>query len=47
MAVQVKCPTTGQTYFLRVPPQIDRCDKAVAWTFGYEKVKDYQPVVET
>ena len=47
VAVQVKCPTTDQTYFLRVPPQIDRCDKAVAWTFGYEKVRDYQPQVET
>ena len=47
VAVQVKCPTTGQTYFLRVPPTIDRCDKAVAWTFGYEKVRDYDPLVET
>ncbi len=47
VAVQVQCPTTGQTYFLRVPPQIDRCDKAVAWTFGFEQVRDYQPVVET
>ena len=47
VAVQVKCPTTGQIYFLRVPPTITRCDTAVAWTFGYEHVADYQPSVET
>jgi hypothetical protein len=47
VAVQVQCPTTGQIYFLRVPPQIDRCDKAVAWTFGFDKVRDYQPAIET
>ena len=47
VAVQVQCPTTGQTYFLRVPPQIDRCDKAVAWTFGFERVADYHPLIET
>lgn len=47
VAVQVQCPTTGQTYFLRVPPQIDRCDKAIAWTFGFDKVAEYQPSIET
>ena len=47
VAVKVQCPSTGQIYFLRVPPQIDRCDKAVAWTFGFEKVRDYNPLVET
>ena len=47
VGVKVTCPTTGQVYFLRVPPQIDRCDKAVAWSFGYDKVRDYQPQVET
>ena len=47
VAVQVRCPTTGQTYFLRVPPEIDRCDKAVAWTFGFARVVDYQPLLET
>jgi len=47
VAVRVTCPSTGQVYFLRVPPQIDRCDKAVAWSFGFENVKDYDPVQET
>ena len=47
VAVKVQCPSTGQTYFLRVPPQIDRCDKAVAWTFGFERVREYQPTIET
>jgi uncharacterized protein DUF6745 len=47
VAVKVQCPSTGQIYFLRVPPQIDRCDKAVAWTFGFDKVRDYSPLIET
>ena len=47
VAVQVQCPSTGQVYFLRVPPQMDKCDKAVAWTFGFERVEEYQPIMET
>jgi hypothetical protein len=47
VAVKVQCPSTGQIYFLRVPPQIDRCDKAVAWSFGFEKVAEYTPEIET
>ena len=47
VAVKVRCPSTGQIYFLRVPPQIDRCDKAVAWSFGFNNVRDYHPAIET
>ena len=47
VAVKVQCPSTGQVYFLRVPPQIDTCAKAVAWTFGFDKVLDYSPLMET
>ena len=47
VAVKVTCPTTEQVYFLRVPPTVKRCDEAVAWTFGYERVADYAPQVET
>ena len=47
VSVRVQCPSTGQVYFLRVPPQIDTCAKAVAWTFGFDKVIDYMPLIET
>src|SRR5436309_1805863 len=47
VAVRVRCPSTGQIYFLRVPPHLRSCRAAVAWTFGYEKIEDYQPTAET
>lgn len=47
VAVKVRCPSTGQVYFLRVPPHIRTCRAAVAWTFGFEKVAEYRPVLET
>jgi len=47
VAVKVRCPSTNQVYFLRVPPAIRTCRDAVAWTFGFEKREDYQPLVET
>jgi hypothetical protein len=34
-------------YFLRVPPAITTAEQAVAWTFGFDKVRDYNPLVET
>jgi hypothetical protein len=46
-SVRVVDPSTGRTYFLRVPPDIKRADDAVAWTFGFDKVSDYRPVQET
>jgi len=46
-AVRVTDPSTGRVYFLRVPPQIERADDAVAWTFGFETAKNYRPLVET
>lgn len=33
VAVRVTCPSTGQIYFLRVPPDTQTCRAAVAWTF--------------
>jgi hypothetical protein len=36
-----------KTYFLRVPPQIERARQAVAWTFGKNNERDYEPLVET
>lgn len=47
VAVKVRCPSTGRVYFLRVPPDVRTCRHAVAWTFGFEKVEEYQPVIET
>ena len=45
-AVRVRCPSTGQIYFLRVPPTMGTCRQAVAWTFGFERVEEYQPKQE-
>jgi hypothetical protein len=48
--VKVTCPSTGNRYFLRVPPHMERADDAVAWTFGFEipaDIKRYKPIVET
>jgi hypothetical protein len=48
VAVRVQCPSTGQWYVLRVPPQMRTCREAVAWTFGFEEDDDaYEPVIET
>jgi hypothetical protein len=47
VAVKVRCPSTGQIYFLRVPPTMRTCRDAVAWTFGFEKPEEYQPIAET
>ena len=47
VAVKVRCPSTNQVYFLRVPPAIRTCRDAVAWTFGFERAEEYQPVIET
>ena len=47
LAVRVQCPSTGQIYFLRVPPHVRTCRDAVAWAFGFEKSEEYQPVAET
>lgn len=45
--VEVRCPTTGHRYVLRVPPQMQTCRQAVAWTAGFSNPSDYQPVAET
>ena len=47
VAVKVRCPSTNQVYFLRVPPAIRTCRAAVAWTFGFERADEYQPMIET
>jgi len=43
--IHVKCPSTGDEYHLRVPPDIKTCAQAVAWTYSKDE-SDYQPLVE-
>lgn len=47
VCVVVRCPSTGRQYILRVPPRMQTCRQAVAWTAGYEDPDEYQPLVET
>jgi Domain of unknown function (DUF6745) len=47
VCVQVQCPSTGNRYLLRVPPDILTCHGAVAWTAGYRNARDYHPLLET
>jgi hypothetical protein len=44
--VEVRCPSTGRMYHLRVPPSVRTCMEAVAWTFR-ETAQTYNPKVET
>ena len=44
--LQVKDPSSGKIYFLKVPPFMDSVQEAKAWTFGLEK-EEYNPEIET
>ncbi|MCY3411345.1 MAG: hypothetical protein INQ03_06885 [Candidatus Heimdallarchaeota archaeon] len=44
--VRVVCPSTGDTYIIRVPPDMRTCRQAVAWTFGLTE-DQYHPLIET
>lgn len=46
VAVEVTCPSTGQTFLLRVPPWMYGVREAIAWTFGMRS-RDYRPLRET
>lgn len=45
-AVEVRCPSTGQKYLLRVPPSVQSCHEAVAWTFQLHS-QVYAPAQES
>ena len=47
VCVQVKCPSTAKDYLLRVPPEMQTCQEAVAWTAGFRNPNSYRPLVET
>jgi len=47
VCVSVRCPSTGRHYIIRVPPGMQTCRQAVAWTAGFDNPDDYDPLVET
>jgi hypothetical protein len=47
VCVLVHCPSTGRQYILRVPPTMQTCREAVAWTVGFDDPDQYRPLVET
>jgi hypothetical protein len=46
VAVLVECPSTGRRYALRVPPNMQTCRQAVAWTFSRD-ASQYRPIFQT
>jgi hypothetical protein len=47
VCLEVRCPSTGRRYLLRVPPQSSSCERAAAWLAGFSSARLYRPVVET
>lgn len=46
IAVEVRDPSTGSTYYLTVPPSTRTCHEAVAWTF-FQRPEEYWPAIQT
>lgn len=44
--LQVRDPSSGKIYFIKVPPDMRSVREAKAWTFGLEK-EEYEPEIET
>ncbi len=47
VCLSVRCPSTGRGYMLRVPPTMQSCHQAAAWTAGFDNPDDYRPLAET
>jgi hypothetical protein len=47
VCLEVRCPSTGRQYLLRVPPSVKSCRQAAAWIAGFDSADDYAPVLET
>ena len=47
VCLSVRCPSTGDRYMLRVPPEVTRCHQAAAWIAGFDDPAAYAPVKET
>jgi hypothetical protein len=45
--LQVRCPSTGNLYYLRVPPETATCKAGAAWLAGLDDASQYGPVEET
>lgn len=47
VCVSVICPSTQRQFMLRVPPHMNTCRQAIAWTAGFDDPGKYKPMVET
>jgi hypothetical protein len=47
VALSCRCPSTGRSYLLRVPPTVRTCRAAAAWLAGFSEPDAYRPVLET
>ncbi len=47
VCVAVICPSTANQYIIRVPPNMQTCHQAIAWTAGFDDPELYKPLVET
>jgi hypothetical protein len=47
VALEVRDPSTGRTYLLRVPPEMSTCRQAAAWIAGFDDPDNYRPLLET
>ena len=47
LVLNMSCPSTGRTYFIRVPPRVKTCHQAAAWIAGFDDPAQYDPVLET
>ncbi len=45
-AVELTCPSTGNKYLERVPPDISDCMEALGWRFRVQ-AKEYQPITDS
>jgi hypothetical protein len=47
LVLSISCPSTGRSYFIRVPPHVTTCHQAAAWIAGFDDAAEYEPLVET
>jgi hypothetical protein len=47
VALEVRDPSTGRVYLLRVPPEMTTCRQAAAWIAAFDDLDDYRPLLET
>ncbi len=47
LVLNMSCPSTGRTYFIRVPPRVKTCHEAAAWIAGFDDPAQYDPIIQT